>query len=296
MKWVASQALEALVGNLVMGKLVNRDYESTFQNGGSTVTVAIPTPMTTNNMLETGTVNLQNPSVGTAQIVLDKHREASFSISNVAQILTAPDLVVMNMKESIIAIAEAIETDLLSLYPLFTYNAALGGTTALTEATVDTAETNLWAAKVPKSQKLNLVCAGSAYSSLRQISSFRDWTGIGPNVGVGTAPAMTGMLAGPTGDGHVKGFDVYRSQYVPKSGSTNYNLAFSKDAVGLVVRKLAPPIVGSGAIAEYAEMGDFAVRVVTTYNGNALAQQFTVDVLYGVAAFRQNFAQVVESN
>lgn len=295
MKMVATQALEALVGNLVMGSLVNRQYEAAFQNGGDTITVPIPTPLVANNMTETGSVTLQNPSIGSAQVVLDKHAEATFSLPNVLQTLATPDLAQMYIKEAIIAIAEKIETDILNLYPLFTYNSAVGSAASLTEAVMDSAETALFNAKVPQGQKKFFVGSGSAYSALRQISAFRDWTGIGPNVGVGTAPAMTGALAGAA-MGEVKGLEVYRSQYVPKVSSTVYNLAFAKDAIGLIVRKLPAPIPGTGAIAEYAELGDFGVRVVMSYNPNALAQTFTVDCLYGVTPFRQNFAVVVESN
>ena len=41
-KLVAADALPALVGNLVMGNLVNRDYEPTLAQAGDTVNVPIP--------------------------------------------------------------------------------------------------------------------------------------------------------------------------------------------------------------------------------------------------------------
>ena len=49
---------------------------------------------------------------------------------------------------------------------------------------------------------------------------------------------------------------------------------------------LPQPLPGTGAIAEYAELGNFGMRVVLSYEPNTLAQQFTVDVLYGVAVLR----------
>ena len=69
---------------------------------------------------------------------------------------------------------------------------------------------------------------------------------------------------------------------------TAHNLAFTKDALGLVVRRLPQPLPGTGAIAEYAEAGNFGVRVVMSYVPNTLAQQFTVDVLYGAAVLRNS--------
>ncbi len=98
--------------------------------------------------------------------------------------------------------------------------------------------------------------------------------------------------------GKIKDFYVFRSQFVAKTGSgpaTTQNLAFSKDAIGLVTRRLPQPIAGTGAIAEYAELGNFGVRVTMSYAPNTLAQQFTVDVLYGCAVLRNNFGVQVRS-
>jgi len=39
---VAADALSALMGNLVMGNLVNRDYEPSLAQAGDTINVAIP--------------------------------------------------------------------------------------------------------------------------------------------------------------------------------------------------------------------------------------------------------------
>ena len=96
----------------------------------------------------------------------------------------------------------------------------------------------------------------------------------------------------------MKDFFVFRSQYVPKTGSnpmTTHNLAFTKNAIGLVVRRLPQPLPGTGAIAEYAEMGNFGMRVVMSYQPNTLAQQFTVDVLYGCGVLRNNWRVQVQT-
>ena len=87
---------------------------------------------------------------------------------------------------------------------------------------------------------------------------------------------------------------MFRSQFVSKTGSspvTTHNLAFTRNAMGLVVRRLPQPLPGTGAIAEYAELGNFGMRVLMSYQPNTLAQQFTVDVLYGCGVL-QNSAGV----
>src|ERR1700733_2913183 len=149
-KLVAVDALPALVSNLVMGNLVNRDYEPTLANAGDTVNVPIPPTLVANNIAEGGTVQTQNPNLGNAQIVLNTHVEATFLIPDVTKVLAVPDLLKLYMQPAVVAIAESIETNLLNLYASFTANAAVGsGGTTITEATVDAAETALFAAKVP---------------------------------------------------------------------------------------------------------------------------------------------------
>ncbi len=296
-KIVAARVLPPLVGNLVMGNLVNRDFEPTLAQAGDTVNVPIPATLTSNNLAEAGTVTNQNPNLGNAQIVLNQHAEATFNIPDAVRVLTAPDLIDTYMRPAIIAVAERIETDLLGLYTLFTANTAQGGTSTADEARVDAAEQALFDAKVPAAEQKYLVVASSPYSALRQVSRFSEFQMTGPSGQ--PSPMITGALAGGTLMGAVggtlKGMTVYRSQYVSKVSTTYQNVAFARDAMGLVIRRLPQPIPGTGAIAEYAELGNFGVRVIMSYAPNTLAQQFTVDCLYGVGVLRNNFGVLVKS-
>ncbi len=104
-KLVAADALPALMGNLVMGNLVNRDYEPALANSGDTINVPIPTPLVANNIAEGGTVTLQNPNLGNAQIVLNTHAEATFLIPDVTKVLAVPDLLKLYMQPAVVAIA-----------------------------------------------------------------------------------------------------------------------------------------------------------------------------------------------
>src|SRR6202451_358811 len=122
-KLVAVDALPALMSNLVMGNLVNRDYEPTLANAGDTVNVPIPPTLVANNIAEGGTVQAQNPSLGNAQIVLNSHVEATFQIPDVTKVLAVPDLLKIYMQPAVAAIAQRIESDLLALYAGFTAHA-----------------------------------------------------------------------------------------------------------------------------------------------------------------------------
>jgi hypothetical protein len=289
-KLVAADALPALVGNLVMGNLVNRDYEPTLAQAGDTVNVPIPPTLVANNIAEGGTVSTQNPNLGNAQIVLNTHAEATFQIPDVTKVLAVPDLLRVYMQPAVIAIAERIEADLLGSYASFTANTPVGiAATPITEAVIDAAETALFQAKVPATQPKHLLVDASTYSQMRQIPRFSEFQTAGE---AGLRALVEGTV------GKIKDFFVFRSQFVAKTGSspvTTHNLAFVRDAIGLVIRRLPQPLPGTGAIAEYADLGNFGMRVIMSYQPNTLSQQFTVDVLYGTAALRNNFAVQVNS-
>jgi hypothetical protein len=257
---------------------------------GDTVNIPIVPAMVANNIAEGGTVQTQNPDLGNAQIVLNTHAEATFQIPDVTKVLAVPDLLRVYMEPAVVAIAERIETDLLALYASFTANTAVGTPgSALTEAVVDAAETALFQAKVPSSQPKNLVVDANGYSALRQIPRFSEFRTAGE-------AGVNALIHGTVG--RLKDFFVFRSQFVAKTGTspvTTHNLAFGRDAVGLVIRRLPRPLPGTGAIAEYAELGNFGMRVVMSYRPDTLAQQFTVDVLYGAAVIRNEFGVQVES-
>src|ERR1017187_6669442 len=97
-KLVVADALPALVGNLVMGNLVNRDYEPVLAHAGDTVNVPIPPVLVANNIAEGGSVITQNPNLGNAQSVLktrrrsnlpDSRRHKGAGVSRVAESLHA---------------------------------------------------------------------------------------------------------------------------------------------------------------------------------------------------------------
>jgi hypothetical protein len=128
-----------------------------------------------------------------------------------------------------------------------------------------------------------------AYSALRQNPRFSEFRTAGE---AGVSALINGTV------GKLKDFYVFRSQYVTKTGTSpvnTHNLAFARDAVGLVIRRLPQPLPGTGAIAEYAELGNFGMRVVMSYQPSTLAQQFTVDVLYGAAILRNAFGVQMNS-
>ena len=288
-KMIATEILEALQPNFIMANLVNRNYENLIATAGDTINVPIPPVMTATNIIESGTLTPQNPSLGNAQIVLDSHVVTSFQLPDVTRALAQPDLIRAYMMPSVIAIATKVETDLLSQFPLFTSNTPVGAQSAMDESRIDLAETTLFNAYVPDSEPKFLIVSGNAFGETRQIPRFTEYqSGVNRDQ---QSPIQTGVMAG-----RLKNFMVYRSQLVPNVGGTTYNLAFARNALALVVRPLAAPMPGTGAIGYYAELGGFGVRVVASYVHGMLGQMFSVDCLYGTGVLRQNFGVQVLTN
>lgn len=62
----------------------------------------------------------------------------------------------------------------------------------------------------------------------------------------------------------------------------SYNFAFHRNAVSLVVRPLALPKPGAGALASVQSHNQIAMRVVITYDGDKQGHLVTLDLLLGV--------------
>ncbi len=108
--------------------------------------------------------------------MLKTHAEATFQIPDITKVLAVPDLLKIYMEPAVAAIAQKIESDLLGLYAGFTANLPVGTPgTAITEATIDSAETALFLAKVPSSEQKFMVVDAATYSAWRQIPRFSEF-------------------------------------------------------------------------------------------------------------------------
>jgi len=76
---------------------------------------------------------------------------------------------------------------------------------------------------------------------------------------------------------------VANSAAVLLGPAANYNFAFHRNAIALVVRPLALPRPGTGAVAAVANWNNLSMRVVITYQGLNQGHLVTCDFLAGVA-------------
>ncbi len=282
---VAARALPVLESNLFMARLVNRNYESQLAQAGASIDIPIAPALAASNLAETGQVQPQAASLGNATITLTSHIESTFFIPDVSKALSNIDLVDTFMQPAMLSLAERVEGDLLGLYPLFTFNSSVGAAnTAPTEQVVDDIDTTFFKAKIPTTAPKYCAVSADFYAALRQIPRFSEENKIGSGDSI-----MTGEF------GKLKNVQFFRSQIVTAVTNTTSNLAFTPDAIALVTRKLDTALPGTGAVQAYVEYGNVGMRVTMSYASSTLGHQFTVDMLYGCGAVRNQAGILVLS-
>lgn len=75
--------------------------------------------------------------------------------------------------------------------------------------------------------------------------------------------------------------------------SGDYNFAFHRNAVSLVIRPLAMPRAGTGALSGLANFNGVAMRTVITYDGNAQGHLVTLDFLAGIKVLDSHLGAVM---
>ena len=283
--WAAS-ALGALKANTVMARLVNRNYENEIAKFGDILHIPKRGTLSVNNKAANTVVTLQTPSSDVANLTLDKHKEVSFLIEDIAKAQANQDIIAGYIEDGMKAIAEQIDGDLLALYSGFSTTPidATSGSGGIVAGTVTEARRLLNDAKVSQSDRY-IVWHQDAESELLEVEKFTS-SEFGDN-GDAVREAIIGRKYG---------FAHFMDQQVKEASSEAKNLAFHRDAIVLASRPLAPVPDGIGARSAVMNEDGIAIRVIWAYNASYLATQVTLDVLYGVAELRDNHAVVIRSS
>lgn len=285
----ANRALEVLRSQIVMARLVARDTDVDSFQVGDILHIPYPGTFTANDKAANTNVTLQTPAGGAeVQVALNKHKEVSFIIEDVARAQANQDIMDRYINAAVPAIAEAVESDLLALYA--DVDGTTTGTTGtdLSAATLRATRKALNDAKAPQVNR-NIVVATKDEISLLADTDLKEYLAFSRPQAVADANL-----------GRAYGFDIWMSQLVPVvTGTPNStkNIAFVPDAFMLAMRGLPEPPAGIGAQA--ATMRDpesgLVLRVLHAYNPAALGIQVTIDVLYGVKTIRPEKAIAVLS-
>lgn len=279
---IAAEALGYLKSNTVLARLVARDWDNLVAQYGQTIQIPFTGSLSVNDKSAGSAVTLQQPADTNVQVTLNKHKEVSFLIEDIARFLARPDYQAQYITDGMAKVGEQIDADIAALYA--SVSNTIDATAGLGEANFRNARRLLNAAKAPMSQRYAVLGEDADYEALgieKLIN--RDYV---EQLGVSASDALIGRGFG---------FQVLMDQQVKVASSQVKNLFFQRNAFALATRPLAAAPAGMGVVQKVMDEDGMGLRVTLSYSPNYLGVQVTIDVLYGVAIIRNNHAVVVST-
>jgi hypothetical protein len=282
----AAVALGALRANTVMLPLVNHDFQDEFKNVGDILNIPRRGTLSVNDKSANTDITLQTPTADTIPLTLNKHKDVSFAVEDIAQAQANQDIIAGYVTDGMIALAHQIDDDILTLYSGFSGTPldARTGSGGVVVATIVEAQRLMNKALVPMENR-NIVWGEDAAAELLLIAQFTN---------AQYDPANATALQNAT-LGRKYGFNHYMDQRVVQTGGEVKNLVFHKNAIMFATRPLATPPEGHGVTTTSMNEGGIGIRVMYGYSILKKAMIVSLDVLYGVAEERDNHAFVIRS-
>lgn len=268
---------------------VARDWDYEPATEGESVKIGKRGALTANTKTAGGDVTLQSPTATGVTVTLDTHKEVTIDLTDVTKAKQAKKLDIMEgyAKDAAAVLLEAVEDALAALYASLTATAVTfdATSTATKKASLLNLRKAFTDAKVPKSEQRYLYLGSQSTTEIMEEDSFTRVDAVGQ-----AETLESGQIARP-----LFGFKPFESQSVATTGTTTlveHNIAYTKDAFVVATRPLPAPADGLGVISNVVvdpETG-IALRTLLSYNANKLAEQLTIDLLFGVKVLDQRRA------
>lgn len=284
---IAAEALGRLRSNTILSRLVARDWDNEVATYGQTVKIPFRGALSVNDKAANTDYTVQAPSDSAVSVTLNKHKEVSFIVEDLARALARPDYLMGYIDDGIIALAEQIDGDLAALYSGLSQSIDATSTNGpLDTADFIEARRLLSVAKAPMTGRV-AVLHPTAAAELLAVEKFvnRDYRGPAEE-----SALVSGFL------GNFAGFTVYEDQNVKVASSEQKNLFFQKNAFALVTRPLPAPEAGTGVITKTMDEDGVGIRVMISYQHLKGGHLVTIDCLYGVAELRDAFGVTVRTD
>lgn len=278
---IAAQTLGALSSNMNLARIVNRDYDSEVASYGNVIKVPVRAALSVNDKSAGSDVTVQDPTTTALTVTLNKHKEVTFGEEDIAAMFRRPELMEGYAQDAALGILEQMEADIAGLYSGFSQS--INGAAGISDANFREAQRLLNAAKAPQSNRW-AVLHEDAFAEAMAIDKVinSDYQGA-----AGPAALQQGAA------GFLYGFNIAMNQNIVVS-TTCKNLLIHRDAAVLATRPMRVTQRRNVEQTIMAENG-IGLRVTMSYNANALAEQLTIDVIYGVAEMRDAFGIVLTS-
>lgn len=279
---VAAQALGYLKANTVFTRLVNRDYENEVATFGNVVKIPYGGALSVNDKSANTAVTRQVPGDGVYTLTLNKHKEVTFLLEDIAKAFARPDWFNVYAADAMAKMAEQIDADIAALYSGFSQS--IDATTGLAEDDFRNARRLLNAAKAPMTQRYAVLSEDADYEAL----------GIERIINRDYAEAL-GKQASDAMIGRFMGFDIFMDQMITTTGGECKNMFFHRNAIVFASRPLPAAPTNAGVQQRVMAEDGVGIRVTVGYDKDLLGVQFTIDCLYGVAEMRDNHGITVRT-
>lgn len=258
---IAKEALMQLENNLVMGKLVHREYKKEFVKVGATVDVRKPVKF---SVTDGATRSNQDVQEASTPFTIDKRKHVSWKFATGDLTLSIEQYSERYIKPAMIALANQVDSDLLGLYKRVPQYVGTAGTTPSTFANLGAPAVRLDKGAVPSEERRMVLDPSAAFNVADMLKSLYN-----PELVKG---AIRGKSMGP-----IAGLDTYMDQNVKthtpgtwgttplvKGGSQNVTYANATHTYGTTSQTLN-------------------VDAFTATTGTAKAgDRFTIDGVYAV--------------
>jgi len=268
---------------------VARDWDYEPATEGEAVKIGKRGALTANTKTATGDVTLQSPAATGVTVTLDTHKEVTIDLTDVTKAKQAKKLDIMDgyAKDAAAVLLETVEDALAALYASLTATAVVfdATSTATKKTSLLSLRKKFVDAKIPKSEQRYLYLGSQSATEIMEEDSFTRVDAVGQ-----AETLESGQIARP-----LFGFKPFESQSVVTTGTTTlveHNIAYTKDAFVVATRPLPAPNSNLGVVSNVVvdpETG-IALRTILSYNSNKLAEQLTIDLLFGVKILDQRRA------
>ena len=267
------ETLRAAEAALVVAPLVKR-YDALVKSRGDTIHIPKISNLTANDKTANTEVTTQAISETEVTININKWKEASFEIEDIVKVQSNYDLMAEYTEKAGYAIAQAVDSDLLSLYTGFTNTDVGTYGTDISDATIVAAIQALDEANAPIEDRA-MILKPSQKAAIMKLDKFvkADY--------LGQYQQPTPVVRGPNNRylwGEIYGVPVYYTTQVPTTAGSptqTHNILIHKEAWALALQQ--------------------APRTQASYWQKDLAWLVTVDVIYGVATLRGDFGVEIRS-
>lgn len=297
----ANESLIVLRDNLVLARLVHRDFEPVVAAYGYKVHTRKPVKLPVKTFAgqsgtnATSTIEVDNLNALPLSVTLDQHKYAAFIIEDVDASTSIKDLreefimpaiepVAHNVDDALMTeLFSTSSTDVHGTYVVSVADSTVGLGAAMDEDDIVAARKKLNDQQCPTEGR-RLVVSTEHEADLLKSDLFVQVQQSGS-----TEALVNAQL------GRKLGFDIYMSQNVPTAvdtDSTAQSIAFHRNAITLVTRPLNKPNAPNVASA-VADLDGIGIRVQSAYDINKLGTVVAVDLLYGVQLLDHYLACII---